>query len=284
MQKLKDKSNRLAKMFYKMQEFDYVIEYKKGSENVIADFLSRIPARDIEVASITMIKSIIEWDAEQRKDSKLEPVLQLVEDRNNSKNDWCLQVEDKRWFKMRKWLITIHGVLKKIDFGGELLIVAPEHLREKIFYVYHDLSNHKGSYNKIKEHFFWLSMQDDVERWSKSCDTCQKTKFVNKHPRAPLNSIVVTRPFQLMGFDQIGPLPVSDSGNRYINLACDYFSKYGEAEAMKENTAETCAKFAYENVICRFGMFDAFITDQGPQFESRLFKELFRMCGVKKMR
>jgi hypothetical protein len=85
------------------------------------------------------------------------------------------------------------GVLKKIDFNGELVIVAPEHLREKIFYVYHDLSNHKGSYNKIKEHFFWLNMQEDVDKWSKSCDTCQKTKFVNRHPKAPLNSIVVTR-------------------------------------------------------------------------------------------
>jgi hypothetical protein len=87
-----------------------------------------------------------------------------------------------------------------------------------------------------------------------------------------------------MGFDQIGPLPVSESGNRYINLACDYFSKYGEAMAMKQNTAETCAQFAYENIICRFGMFDGFITDQGPQFESRLFKELCRLCGVKKFR
>jgi hypothetical protein len=282
--KLKDKSNRLAKLFLKLQDLDYEIIYKKGSENVLADFLSRIPEDRAQLSLITKLESQVNWVAEQQKDINLEAIRQLVSDKNNSRHDWELQVDDKRWYKLRKWMIVLGDTLQKIDFGGNLLIIVPEHLKLKIFELYHDRDNHKGSYQKIKEMFFWLDMQTDIEAWSKSCDVCQKTKFSNKHPKAPLEPIVVTQPWQLLGLDHIGPLPVTKNGNRYITLGCDYFTKYGDAKPSKAINAEQSARFVFDNFTCKFGMIEAIITDQSRIFESQVFRELCNLCGIKKMR
>jgi len=76
--KLKDKSNRLAKMFLKLQDMDYEIVYKKGSENVLADFLSRIPEDVAQINHITKLEPHVNWPAEQQKDLNKEAIKRLL--------------------------------------------------------------------------------------------------------------------------------------------------------------------------------------------------------------
>ena len=53
--------------------------------------------------------------------------------------------------------------------------------------------------------------------------------------------------------DILGPLPISEQGNRYILLVGDQFSKWMEAYAIPDQTAETVShKIVYE-FISRFG-------------------------------
>jgi len=53
-----------------------------------------------------------------------------------------------------------------------------------------------------------------------------------------------------IGIDIVGPLPVTNSGYRYIVTLVDYFSKWPEAEPIKNKKAGTIAGFLYR-MICR---------------------------------
>jgi hypothetical protein len=49
-----------------------------------------------------------------------------------------------------------------------------------------------------------------------------------------LMAIPVGYPFEIMGADIIGPLPVSNNGHRYILTFTDHFTKWVEAFALKK--------------------------------------------------
>ncbi len=54
-----------------------------------------------------------------------------------------------------------------------------------------------------------------------------------------------------VGIDIIGPLPVTAEGNKYIVTLVDYFSKWPEAEALPNKSAEEVALFLYR-IMCRY--------------------------------
>ena len=64
---------------------------------------------------------------------------------------------------------------------------------------------------------------------------------------------------------------MTDKGNRHILVVSDYYTKWTESFPMKDMEAETVAKITVEQVPLRFGVQHAIHSDQGTQFESRLF-------------
>ena len=51
--------------------------------------------------------------------------------------------------------------------------------------------------------------------------------------------------FHQVGMDLIGPLPVTVQGNRYILTITDYFSKWAEATALPDMSANGIARFLF---------------------------------------
>ena len=87
-----------------------------------------------------------------------------------------------------------------------------------------------------------------------------------------------------IAIDVLGPLPVSEDGNKYILIAMDYFTKWPEAYPLPNQEAVTVAKVLVEEFISRFGMPIELHSDQGRNFESRVFAELCSLLGIKKTR
>jgi hypothetical protein len=81
----------------------------------------------------------------------------------------------------------------------------------------------------------------------------------------------------------MGPFHESSRGNKYIILAIDHHTKYAIGAAIPSFTAEITAEFVFNEIVCKFGMVEQFLTDQGVNFESNLLKHLCILLGTDKL-
>ena len=94
---------------------------------------------------------------------------------------------------------------------------------------------------------------------------------------------LVSKPFQQIAMDLVGPLPRAQRGNRFILTICDYATQYPEAIPLSNTEAVRIAKELID-VFARVGIPDEIRTDQGPNFMSLLLQELYRLLQIKKIR
>jgi transposase InsO family protein len=116
------------------------------------------------------------------------------------------------------------------------------------------------------------------------CDSCAKTKpgpGVGKYPMKPFRT---SQKFETIALDIFGPLSRTESGNEYVLVVCDYFTKWVELFAIPDQTSLTVADKLVTEVICRYGSPKQIHSDMGRQFESGLFTEVCRLLGVHKSR
>ena len=87
-----------------------------------------------------------------------------------------------------------------------------------------------------------------------------------------------------IALDVLGPLTLTEQGNKYILVVADYFSKWTEAFPMPDQESSTVADFLVKEFISRFGVPLLIHSDQGRNFESALFFEICHLLGMKKTR
>jgi hypothetical protein len=80
-----------------------------------------------------------------------------------------------------------------------------------------------------------------------------------------LKNILVCELFHRIAMDTVGPLPETNSGNKYILVAIDHYSKWCEANAIVDHGAKTVAKFLKDDVICRYGVSKFVLIDSGGE-------------------
>ena len=84
--------------------------------------------------------------------------------------------------------------------------------------------------------------------------------------------------------DLLGPLPISDSGNKYLLIVADYFTKWTEVFPIQNQEANTVGEKIVKEVVSRFGVPLSIHSDQGRNFESTVFMEMCHLVGIKKTR
>jgi hypothetical protein len=184
--------------------------------------------------------------------------------------------------KEKKYIIK-EGILYRIK-EDKLLRVIRKYEFEGLMYMMHnhELSAHfgiKATQNKIREKYYWKNMLKDIEIYVKSCDSCQRRgKPVGKNE---LHPIKVREPFYQVGIDFVGPLPVTELGNKYIIVAIDYFTKWVEAKAVRVDNAEEVAIFIYEDIICRHGCLQRILSDRGSHFNNKIIEELMKNFEIR---
>ncbi len=90
-----------------------------------------------------------------------------------------------------------------------------------------------------------------------------------------LKSIPVCDLFYRVALDTARPLPETKSGNRYVLVAIDHYSKWCEAKAVADHGAKTAARFLEDEVICRYGVPRFVLTDNGGEWAA----EFDTMCS-----
>ncbi|XP_045023874.1 uncharacterized protein LOC123468657 [Daphnia magna] len=123
-------------------------------------------------------------------------------------------------------------------------------------------------------------MRKDILEYCQACEIC--TANMTSTYRALLHPHELAKaPFQVIGMDFLGPItPVSPNGNSYILVITDYFSRWVEAVALKDQTAQTTAECVYKTIIVRHGMPKAIVSDRGTNFTSKLFRYFCKKLKV----
>ena len=83
--------------------------------------------------------------------------------------------------------------------------------------------------------------------------------------------------------DVFGPLNRTKAGNKYTLVLMDYATKWPEAFALRNVTAETIVNCLIE-VTARIGVPQELLTDNGSNFMSKVMKKYCSMTGIKQIR
>ena len=126
-----------------------------------------------------------------------------------------------------------------------------------------------------------------VKNYVKGCAICQKNK-INTHPTTPpLTPIKGTnRLFAQITADFITALPPVRKGEKTLEgvlVVVDQGLMKGVIfiPISKKINAKETAKLLIDNLYKRYGLHDTMITDRGPQFNSKLAREMAKVLGVK---
>lgn len=161
-------------------------------------------------------------------------------------------------------------------------------LINKVLSLCHDsiggghLGFHK-TWSKVKTRFVWNNMYLITRNWVNSCSTCaaKKQLLKTKMPLIPLKA--AEKPFELVGVDVLGPLPITKQGHKYIVVFTDYLTKWVEAFPVAETTANTIAKLLINEIIARHSAPIRLLSDQGRNFLSQVVKEVCNMFEIQKI-
>ena len=84
-----------------------------------------------------------------------------------------------------------------------------------------------------------------------------------------------------MGGRYSGTFTLRKGGVRFAVVAVDYFTKWVKVEALVNITAKSIEQFLWKNVICRYGIPHAFVTDNGKQFDCDSFRKWYAELHIR---
>ena len=98
------------------------------------------------------------------------------------------------------------------------------------------------NFSRLQERFYWPGHVEAVKVWCRCCADCAARKSPGQRRRAPLQSMQAGYPMQIIAVDIVGPFSPVQSGNNYVVVVSDYFTKWMEAFAIPNQKAVTVAE------------------------------------------
>ena len=183
-----------------------------------------------------------------------------------------------------------NGLLKRAWESADgrdvvIQLIVPQSKVQSVLKEMHDglSGGHLGinkNLEKIRKRFYYLHLCHDVEE----CEICAASKGPQTRSRGKMRQYIVGPPFERISIDIAGPFPVTDDGNRYTMVICDYITKWVEAYTIPNQEVTTVAKALVHSFCCHYGVPMEIQMDQGKNFELGVFKELCRLLEFQKTR
>lgn len=237
--------------------------------NVRADSLARSLLDEHEES----LNALAQKTTRIQEDPEMESIKRQIY--NNERND--LIVEDD----------VVYYLDPRIEVSDPRRMYVPSLSRPWLLQLAHD--NHlygghlgiKKTFSKLTR-FWWPRMLHDVETYVKSCENCQAFKSKLGLPTGYLHSIPISRVFEHVHLDIVGPTISSTTrGNRYVITATDAFSKYAFAKPCQSVKTLDLIKFVEENIVLVHGKPEVIITDRGCQFTSADWARYMQKLGIR---
>jgi len=125
----------------------------------------------------------------------------------------------------------------------------------------------------LSSQYHWKRFYNDVVQYVRSCPKC-KTMGPFKKSEEELHTIPIVRPWHHLGIDLV-KMPQSNQGNNYILTVVDYFSKWPEATALPDKSAQTVSSALY-TIFLHMGFPAVVSSDQGREFVNGVLDTLLQ--------
>lgn len=261
--------------------FNYKIEHIKGTRNVVADMLSRLPVqiknkdqtdedKEVELSYLNQLDVNKAIDAEvvrefTEKDKILQDVIKFVQNGWPKKNDESC----KYYFNKQNELYLQNGVLM---WGYR--VVIPAELQNNILLELH--SSHMGivkTKSLARSYVWWPKIDDDIERMVNNCHSCAMVRV--DPPKATLcNWPVPDGPWERLHIDFAGPV----LGYMYL-VIIDAYSKWVDIFPMRSITTINTIEILY-GIFARYGLPSLIVSDNATTFTSGEWKNFLSRNGV----
>lgn len=256
---IESKSPRIARWALKLSKYDVTFQYKKGTDNISADFLSRGVnqiSMNVPDSYITGLRDQIMKHPDRYKDFKV--------------------VDDKIY----KYITNSTGLE---DSGFKWKLVVPSSQRRGVMAEIHQEA-HLGfvkTLGKIRERFYWPKMSADIKRFCTTCEVCKESKTDNVNTRPVCGKRkLCSRPWEMISLDFLGPYPRSKKGNVWCLVVTDFYSKFIMVQCMRTATSQAVCTFLENMVFSVFGVPSILISDNATVFTSNTFENLLKTYQV----
>jgi transposase InsO family protein len=255
---LTDPSSRLTRWSIKLADYDFVVEPRANSRMRHANALSRCV--NTVTGEYVLTREVMK--AEQDQD----PMCQIYKAREEF---WVDETE----------------LLYHKEEGNHLCVVVPKSLVATVLKCYHELpfTAHQGiarTIAAIKRKYWREALSKDVREYINACEACAERK-TGKRATAPLGDSLEANEFlEVVSLDVVGPLPVTDNGNRYLLTFVDHFTRFCEAIPIPTQETEVIAREFVTRIITQFGVPRKLLTDRGASFTSALMKKTCRLLKI----
>ena len=259
--------------------YDYKLEYRAGSLNGNADFLSRLPLKaqkeDIsqavnQVHMMNLVEAPVNV-ATVRGETRRDPVLSHV--CQNILNGWsnsCVSEEMGPYFSRKEELTCEEGVI----LWGSRIVIPPK-LRLRVLQQLHQ--THIGIVRMkalARSYVWWPKLDKDIEKAAKECGICLlEQKLPNK---APIHCWEhPSQPWERVHIDYAGPF----LGHMFL-IVVDAYSKWMEIGILRTSTAAATIE-KLRGIFAMHGLPALVVSDNGPCFSSGEFRSFLKANGVR---
>jgi Integrase zinc binding domain len=229
-------SARQQRQLAAIAEYTTDIRHVAGTENVIADALSRPPiAAAVEPAP----GGKIDYAAFARDQVECEDTLQL---------------QHSSTLRVLHVYVEGHNLLCDVSTGSPRLLV-PRRWRQAVFWMLHGLSHPgvKATKRLVAARFVWRGCATDVAEWCRRCPGCARGKLGGTLETPAAAIPIPEERFSHVHVDIVGPLPAAESGHTHLLMVIDRTTRWPEAFPLAAVTAKECADTFLSGWVARFG-------------------------------
>ena len=287
-------NTKIQRWAIELEEFDCEIRYKKGSENIRADFLSRIRHPDITEA-IDIAAIDIELDGNNGdidEISTLKKLRRKFEDLNLEEVGREQRVEFPKLWKLgmeeENEYTIIDDALYNYDSASTGIVDYPRLVLPAKYHIaaiaraHHDVGHMsvRKTYKRLLQTYTWTGMIKDIKAQIDLCAICQLHS--RKPERYEMGEMpVASYPIEIISMDLIGPFIPSINNNRYILTIICHCTGYAEAIPIKDKTGLSVINALANQFITRHGVPEVIITDNGKEFIANVFEKYLELLKIK---
>ena len=267
-----------------MQQYNFVMKYREGKTNLVADSLSRRADHQPTELSPVVDSHTLHNIVEDTKQTIRQEIAQLKA--SYLTDDYTRQ---RIAHPDRYPDCTVRNGLL-FDNRGRLIIPDDRVLKTRILYELHDshLAGHMGI-NKTEElvarYFWWRGLRDDVTAYVNDCVVCQLSKGDQQPPAGLLQPIPIpAHRWECVTMDFVGPLPRTTSGHDGVFIVIDKLTKMTHLMASSQgvnNDAVGTARLFFDGVVRLHGIPLSIISDRDSRFLSHFWSALWKLTGTR---